>query len=146
MWNIASRVELLFVLSAVRTNLYFSGPARVLLHTCVSTIDATHLCMCHVQAHEKIDFMNSIIPFLSIYEYLLPSIKCIAHSMIIDNCFQDFIEEFVNLNCVLLYLSILRTYNNNNHQNDYYYYYKIFISFIIYKYVYKVKKKSYNLT
>lgn len=66
--------------------------------------------------------------------------------MIIDNCFQDFIEEFVNLNCVLLYLSILRTYNNNNHQNDHYYYYKIFISFIIYKYVYKVKKKSYNLT
>lgn len=63
--------------------------------------------------------------------------------MIIDNCFQDFIEEFVNLNCVLLYLSILRTLY---HQNDYYYYYKIFTSFIIYKYVYKVKKKSYNLT
>lgn len=106
-YRITSRIIICFIGCA--NKLYFSGPARVLLHTCVSTIDATHPCMCHVQAHEKIDFMNSIIPFLSIYEYLLPSIKCIAHSMIIDNCFQDFIEEFVNLNCVLLYLSILRT-------------------------------------
>lgn len=40
----------------------------VVLHVYFSTIDDTHPCMCHAQAHEKIDFMNSIIAFLSIYE------------------------------------------------------------------------------
>lgn len=141
MWNIASRVELLFVLSAVRTNYIL-----VALHVYFSTRVYPRSMHVSRTGPRKNRLYELHYPISFYLRDLLPSIKCIAHSMIIDNCFQDFIEEFVNLNCVLLYLSILRTYNNNNHQNDYYYYYKIFISFIIYKYVYKVKKKSYNLT
>lgn len=145
MWNIASRVELLFVLSAVRTNLYFSGPARVLLHTCVSTIDATHPCMCHVQAHEKIDFMNSIIPFLSIYEIFYHQLNVSLTRSMNDN-WQLFSRFYRGIRKFKLRIIIFVDPAYVNHQNDYYYYYKIFISFIIYKYVYKVKKKSYNLT
>lgn len=97
--NIASRVELLFVLSAVCgqicilaiVHVYFSS-TRV----CPSTIDDTHLCTCHVQDHEKIDFMNSIIPFLSIYGIFFFHHQLnvsLTDEWIIDNCFQDFIDE-----------------------------------------------------
>lgn len=97
--NIASRVELLFVLSAVCgqicilaiVHVYFSS-TRV----CPSTIDDTHLCTCHVQDYEKIDFMNSIIPFLSIYGIFFFHHQLnvsLTDEWIIDNCFQDFIDE-----------------------------------------------------
>lgn len=144
MWNIASRVELLFVLSAVRTNLYFSGPARVLLHTCVSTIDATHPCMCHVQAHEKIDFMNSIIPFLSIYEIFYHQLNVSLTRSMNDN-WQLFSRFYRGIRKLRIIIFVDPAYVISSKwlllllQNIYFVYY-------LQLQIYKVKKKSYNLT
>lgn len=65
----------------MRTNLYFSGPARVLLHTCVSTIDDTHPCMCRVQAHEKIELYELHYRISFYLRDLFPPIKRIAHAI-----------------------------------------------------------------
>lgn len=97
--NIASRVELLFVLSAVCGQICILAIVHVYFsctRVCPSTIDDTHLCTCHVQDHEKIDFMNSIIPFLSIYGIFFFHHQLnvsLTDEWIIDNCFQDFIDE-----------------------------------------------------
>lgn len=132
-YRITSRIIICFIGCA--NKLYFSGPARVLLHTCVSTIDATHPCMCHVQAHEKIDFMNSIIPFLSIYEIFYHQLNVSLTRSMNDN-WQLFSRFYRGIRKFKLRIIIFVDPAYVNHQNDYYYYYKIFISFIIYNYKY----------